>query len=49
VGKVARSTLSDANARRPAGVFAETFAMLAGALKDEAELTKALGKLLNKK
>jgi putative transposase len=30
VGKVARSTLSDANARRPVGVFEETFAMLAG-------------------
>src|SRR5258705_457355 len=30
VCKVARSTLSDANARRSAGVFAETFAMLAG-------------------
>jgi len=29
VGKVARSTLSDANARRPAGVFLETFLMLA--------------------
>jgi putative transposase len=29
VGKVARATLSDANARRPVGVFAETFAMLA--------------------
>src|SRR6195256_1169559 len=29
VSKVARSTLSDANARRPVGVFAETFAMLA--------------------
>jgi len=29
VGKVARSTLSDANARRPVGVFAETFAMMA--------------------
>jgi putative transposase len=29
VGKVARSTLSDANVRRPVGVFAETFAMLA--------------------
>src|SRR5260370_6584251 len=29
VDKVARSTLSDANARRPVGVFAETFAMLA--------------------
>ena len=29
VGRVARSTLSDANARRPIGVFAETFAMLA--------------------
>src|ERR1700686_576919 len=29
VGKVARSTLSDANAWRPVGVFAETFAMLA--------------------
>jgi putative transposase len=30
VGRIARSTLSDANARRPVGVFAETFAMLAG-------------------
>ena len=29
VSRVARSTLSDANARRPVGVFAETFAMLA--------------------
>jgi IS4 transposase len=29
VGKVVRSTLSDANARRPVGVFAGTFAMLA--------------------
>src|ERR1700680_3076725 len=29
VGTVARSTLSDANARRPVGIFAETFAMLA--------------------
>src|ERR1700692_2614427 len=29
VGKVVRPTLSDANARRPVGVFAETFAMLA--------------------
>jgi len=29
VGRVARSTLSDANARRPVVVFAETFAMLA--------------------
>src|ERR1700737_3978184 len=29
VGKAPRSTLSDANARRPVGVFAETFAMLA--------------------
>jgi putative transposase len=29
VDKVARSTLSDANARRPVGVFADTFAMLA--------------------
>jgi IS4 transposase len=28
-GKVARSTLSDANRRRPVGIFAETFAMLA--------------------
>ena len=27
-GTLARSTLSDANARRPVGVFAETFAML---------------------
>lgn len=30
--QMARSTLADANARRPAGVFAETFAMLSGAL-----------------
>lgn len=29
IGKIARSTLSDANARRPVGVFADTFAMLA--------------------
>lgn len=29
VGKLARSTLSDANARRPVGVFAQSFAMLA--------------------
>jgi putative transposase len=29
VGKVARSTLSDANARRPVGVFADIFALLA--------------------
>jgi putative transposase len=29
VGELARSTLSDANARRPVGVFAETFAMVA--------------------
>lgn len=28
-GKVARSTLADANARRPAAVFADTFALLA--------------------
>lgn len=28
-GKFARSTLSDANARRPAAIFAQTFAMLA--------------------
>jgi putative transposase len=28
-GKLARSTLSDANARRPAAIFADTFAMLA--------------------
>src|SRR5262245_5377016 len=31
VGKVARSTLSDASARRPTQVFAETFAMLSTA------------------
>ena len=30
VGKVARTTLSDANLRRPVAVFAETFAMLSG-------------------
>jgi putative transposase len=29
-GELARSTLSDANARRPVGVFADTFAMLSG-------------------
>jgi IS4 transposase len=29
VGKLARSTVSEANARRPAAVFAQTFAMLA--------------------
>jgi putative transposase len=29
VGKLSRATLSDANARRPAGVFAQTFAVLA--------------------
>jgi putative transposase len=28
VGKLSRSTLSDANARRPAGIFAQTFAAL---------------------
>jgi putative transposase len=28
VGELSRSTLSDANARRPIGVFADTFAML---------------------
>jgi len=30
VGRLARSTLSDANARRPIAVFAETFEMLSG-------------------
>jgi putative transposase len=30
-GKLARSTLADANARRPVAIFAETFAMLAAA------------------
>lgn len=30
-GELARSTLSDANARRPVGIFAQTFAMLSGA------------------
>jgi putative transposase len=30
VGKLARSTLSDANARRPVAIFAETFAFLSG-------------------
>ena len=29
VGKIARSTISDANKRRPVGLFADTFAMLA--------------------
>jgi putative transposase len=31
-GPLARSTLSDANSRRPPGVFAETFSLLTGAL-----------------
>lgn len=31
-GRLQRSTLSDANKRRPAGVFAETFALLTGQL-----------------
>lgn len=31
VGELARTTLSDANARRPVGIFAQTFAMLSGA------------------
>jgi len=35
VGPLARSTVSDANARRPVAVFAETFAMLSG-LADRA-------------
>jgi putative transposase len=30
VDKLARSTLSDANGRRPVGIFAQTFALLAG-------------------
>jgi len=30
VGKLARSTLADANARRPPAIFSETFAMLSG-------------------
>lgn len=30
VGKLARSTLADANARRPVGVFADTFTLLCG-------------------
>jgi putative transposase len=30
-GKLARSTLSDANARRPVGIFAQTFAVLSAA------------------
>jgi len=30
VGAIARSTVSDANARRPLAVFTETFAMLSG-------------------
>src|SRR5215813_2096108 len=32
VGKIARSTISDANKRRPVGVFADTFAMRRGRL-----------------
>jgi putative transposase len=31
-GRLMRSTLSDANRRRPVAVFAETFALLAGQL-----------------
>lgn len=31
VGEIARATLSDANARRPVGIFAQTFAMLSEA------------------
>src|ERR1044072_1091878 len=30
VGAIARATLSDANARRPVGIFAQTFTMLSG-------------------
>jgi hypothetical protein len=30
VGKLARSTLADANGRRPLAIFSETFAMLSG-------------------
>ena len=30
VGKVARATISDANARRPLAIFGETFSMLSG-------------------
>ena len=30
VSKIARATLSDANARRPVGIFAQTFTMLSG-------------------
>jgi len=46
-GPVARSTLSDANARRPVAIFAETFAMLSGladrALKrDGAEMLRLI-------
>ena len=50
VSKVPRSTLSRANARRPVGVFAETFAMLAksfgiygeGPILDPEEIRPAL-------
>ncbi|WP_284201061.1 DUF4372 domain-containing protein, partial [Sinorhizobium fredii] len=35
-GRLRRSTLADANARRPVAVFAETFARLAGQLDRQA-------------
>jgi IS4 transposase len=39
VGKLARSTLADANGRRPVGIFAQTFALLAGAADRQTRRT----------
>jgi putative transposase len=41
VGRVARSTLSDANARRPVGVFADTFLMLSQMVDRQTRLEGA--------
>jgi IS4 transposase len=43
-GPLARSTLSDANARRPVAIFAETFAMLSG--RADAALRREGGAML---
>jgi putative transposase len=41
VGKVARSTLSDANERRPVGVFVETFTMLSSMVDRQTRIEGA--------
>ena len=47
-GKLMRSTLSDANKRRPVGVFAETFGLVAGQLDRETRRDgKAMLRLIN--